>query len=179
MFIKFNIMKKMTEKGFSLIELLVVIAIIGLLSTMAVLSFNNARVKARDVKRMADIKSIQSAIEIYKTQSPQDVVPTPPDWSSLGVALSKTLTAIPTDPSANISNYFVYCRYFTPDNRYLLGGVLEQNMDISGDLDLNYDLTGMVCITSGSSTVSSFNCADSNNGNLTLPNQTVFCLGQM
>lgn len=53
------------QKGFTLIELLVVIAIIGLLSTLAVVSLNNARQKSRDAKRLSDIKQIQTALELY------------------------------------------------------------------------------------------------------------------
>jgi len=56
-------MKK--QKGFTLIELLVVIAIIGLLSTLAVVALNNARMKSRDAKRVSDIKQIQTALELY------------------------------------------------------------------------------------------------------------------
>lgn len=55
----------MNKKGFTLIELLVVIAIIGLLSTLAVVSLNNARAKSRDAKRVSDIKQIQTALELY------------------------------------------------------------------------------------------------------------------
>lgn len=53
------------HKGFTLIELLVVISIIGLLSTLAVVSFGNARQKSRDTKRLSDIKAIQSGLELY------------------------------------------------------------------------------------------------------------------
>ncbi|MBI5621610.1 type II secretion system protein [Candidatus Falkowbacteria bacterium] len=53
------------QKGFTLIELLVVIAIIGLLSTLAVVSLNSARQKSRDAKRVADVKQIQTALELY------------------------------------------------------------------------------------------------------------------
>ncbi len=53
------------KKGFTLIELLVVIAIIGLLSTLAVVALNTARQKSRDAKRVADIKQIQTALELY------------------------------------------------------------------------------------------------------------------
>ena len=56
-------MKK--QRGFTLIELLVVIAIIGLLSTLAVVALNNARMKSRDAKRVSDIKQIQTALELY------------------------------------------------------------------------------------------------------------------
>ena len=53
------------QKGFTLIELLVVIAIIGLLSTLAVVALNNARAKARDARRVSDIKQVQTALELY------------------------------------------------------------------------------------------------------------------
>ena len=56
-------MKK--QKGFTLVELLVVIAIIGLLSTIAFISLNRARAKARDSKRISDVRQLQSALELY------------------------------------------------------------------------------------------------------------------
>lgn len=55
----------MNKKGFTLVELLVVIAIIGVLSTLAVVSLNNARQKSRDAKRVSDIKQVQTALELY------------------------------------------------------------------------------------------------------------------
>jgi len=56
---------KKANKGFTLIELLVVIAIIGLLSTLAVVALNSARQKSRDSKRVADLKQVQTALELY------------------------------------------------------------------------------------------------------------------
>ena len=60
---------KSNKKGFTLIELLVVIAIIGLLSTLAVVALNSARQKSRDSKRVADVKQIQTALELYFADS--------------------------------------------------------------------------------------------------------------
>jgi prepilin-type N-terminal cleavage/methylation domain-containing protein len=53
------------NKGFTLIELLVVIAIIGLLASVVLLALNSARAKSRDAKRLADIRQIASAFELY------------------------------------------------------------------------------------------------------------------
>ncbi|MBU1558024.1 type II secretion system GspH family protein [Patescibacteria group bacterium] len=53
------------NQGFTLIELLVVIAIISLLSSVVLASLNTARVKARDAKRLSDMRQIQIALEMY------------------------------------------------------------------------------------------------------------------
>ena len=58
-------MPKPKLNAFTLIELLVVIAIIGVLTTLAVIALGNARVKARDSKRVADLKQISTALELY------------------------------------------------------------------------------------------------------------------
>jgi len=52
------------KKGFTLIELLVVIAILGLLSSLAVVSFGNIRGKSRDTKRISDITALQKAMSL-------------------------------------------------------------------------------------------------------------------
>lgn len=53
------------KKGFTLIELLVVVAIIGVLASVVLASLNTARVKGRDARRLADLKQIQTALEMY------------------------------------------------------------------------------------------------------------------
>ncbi|MFA5644183.1 MAG: type II secretion system protein, partial [Patescibacteria group bacterium] len=53
------------KSAFTLVELLVVIAIIGILATLAIVAIQNTRAKARDTKRIADVKQIQTALELY------------------------------------------------------------------------------------------------------------------
>lgn len=79
----------MNKKGFTLIELLVVIAIIGLLSTLAVVALGSARVKARDSRRLSDLKQVQTALELYYTD--QNVYPAV--TGTLGVASFACLNA--------------------------------------------------------------------------------------
>lgn len=57
--------KQNHKKGFTLIELLVVVAIMGMLASLAVVSLNNARARARDARRISDIKQVQTALELY------------------------------------------------------------------------------------------------------------------
>ncbi|OQX71636.1 hypothetical protein B6D52_00775 [Candidatus Parcubacteria bacterium 4484_255] len=57
--------KQNRKKGFTLIELLVVVAIMGMLAALAVVALNNARQRARDARRVSDIKQIQTALELY------------------------------------------------------------------------------------------------------------------
>jgi prepilin-type N-terminal cleavage/methylation domain-containing protein len=56
---------KPDQRGFTLIELLVVIAVIGLLSSIVLVSLNSARIKARDAKRVSEIKEIQTVLALY------------------------------------------------------------------------------------------------------------------
>jgi prepilin-type N-terminal cleavage/methylation domain-containing protein len=55
----------MVKKGFTLLELLIVISIIGILVTVATASYSSSQKKARNSRRMSDMKSIQNAAEQY------------------------------------------------------------------------------------------------------------------
>lgn len=56
----------MTKKrGFTLAELLIVMMIIAILAVVASVSYNSARIKARDSKRISDSQTIGAAVEQY------------------------------------------------------------------------------------------------------------------
>ncbi len=84
----------MNKKGFTLIELLVVIAIIGLLSTLAVVALGSAREKARDSKRLSDLKQVQTALELHYT-----------DNSAYPTAASSTVIGADTFACLNASGF--------------------------------------------------------------------------
>jgi len=108
----------MKRSAFTLVELLVVIAIIGLLSSVAVVSMNSARAKARDTKRLADIAQIRKALELYYSVNnqyppsggaiiPNNVWTTSNDtsWATLQTYLAPYLAVLPKDPIQSASNW--------------------------------------------------------------------------
>ena len=95
----------MNKKGFTLIELLVVIAIIGLLSTLAVVALGSARQKARDSKRLSDLRQVQTALELYNTEA--GVYPTAAS-STLGSGNFACIDTNGFQSSANCTNQPVY-----------------------------------------------------------------------
>ena len=85
------------KKGFTLVELLVVIAIIALLSTLSVVALNSARAKARDARRLSDIKQIRTALDLYYDSSSTY----PLSCSPLGTSTCACLTSVGWTNTAN------------------------------------------------------------------------------
>ncbi len=57
--------QKTKQAGFTIVELLIVIIVIGILATIAFVSYGNVTRKARDSERVADAKAIASKAEEY------------------------------------------------------------------------------------------------------------------
>jgi prepilin-type N-terminal cleavage/methylation domain-containing protein len=96
-----NQMRK--TKGFTLIELLVVIAIISLLSSVVLAALNDARAKARDARRLEDLRQINNALQIYLLSNaeapPGRYRSTDNNVNGLFSAFSEILqTPLPLDP---------------------------------------------------------------------------------
>lgn len=83
-----------------MIELLVVIAIIGILSSVVLASLNDARQKSRDAKRIADIRQLQLAMELYF-----DANGAYPD-TALSQLAPTYIAVVPTGPLASETYYF-------------------------------------------------------------------------
>src|SRR3989344_5186394 len=94
-----------SRKGFTLIELLVVIAIIGILATVALVSLNSARIKARDSKRLADIRQVALALEFCYNDDGKYITTGafPAPGSALTCAGVTYISAMPGDPTTNNS----------------------------------------------------------------------------
>ncbi len=59
---------KKYKSGFTLIELMVVISIIGLLSSVVLASLKDAKDKAMITKTLVEMKSLETALEMYRNQ---------------------------------------------------------------------------------------------------------------
>jgi len=117
------------NKGFTLIELLVVIAIIGILSSVVLASLNSARKKARDARRVADIKQIQLALEMYFDAN--KTYPT----TAQGTAALVTggyIASVPADPLTAAYAYEGCSSTF-----YHVGASLEESTNPALQSDLN------------------------------------------
>jgi len=61
------------KKGFTLVEVLVAVGIISLLSGVVYMSFEGAREKSRDARRIADIGQLQVVLRLYIEEYGKDI----------------------------------------------------------------------------------------------------------
>ena len=146
--------KRRGEKGFTLIELLVVIAIIGILATIVLVSLNTARKKARDVRRVSDLRQMALALEMYVDATGggyvADTTADDNDWDSLSAALTPTyIGSIPTDPTNTGSYTYKYHPDGTTLNSatdYVLGATLEVTGTDALSTDVDGTANGLSCV---------------------------------
>lgn len=152
-------------RGFTLIELLVVIAIIGILASIVLASLNTARRKSRDARRIADIKQIQLALELYADASGQlyPLASATCDAATargLQVLAPGNIPVLPRDPSREVSAGVKGCYAYATNSgagvgeaparsNYHLAAFLEESTNpavLNGDRDCDSDSTNN-CIT--------------------------------
>lgn len=134
------------RQGFTLIELLVVIAIIGILSSVVLASLNSARKKSRDARRVADIKQLQLALELYYDANPTIGYPT--GLSSLAPAY---IPVVPTDPSTRAAYTYAALGSGTNCTSYHLMATLEESTN--NVLDTDSDAAAGTACTGGGTDV--------------------------
>ncbi len=118
------------DKGFTLIELLIVISIIGILATLLMVNFIGVRQRARDSQRKADLRQIQTMLEIYRADN--GVYPTsgfPPACGTAFTSAGSTyMQKMPCDPQNTTDQY----KYNISASRYDIAACLENANDSSG-----------------------------------------------
>lgn len=115
-----------SQRGFTLIELLIVIAIIGILTSLMTVNFIGIRQRGRDAQRKSNVRQIQSALELYRS----DQANYPTTLAACGNALvdpvngtTVYMKTIPCDPTG--SSY----QYQGTSTTYTLVGCLENSND--------------------------------------------------
>jgi len=131
------------KKAFTLVELLVVIAIIGILSTLSVVALNSARAKARDARRLSDIKQIRTALDMYYDSAgtyPTSLIPgSPLSYNGLDF-----LAKVPDDPLS--SQHYIYAQTENGQN-YTISFTLETKS--AGYEPGNYQATPYAILAGG------------------------------
>ncbi len=97
-----------SQCGFTLIELLIVVAIIGILAAIAVPNFLNAQMKAKIARVDAELRSIRTAMEMYRMDNNQylrrDVINRNDELALLTTPIAY-LSFIPDDPFSDPINH--------------------------------------------------------------------------
>jgi len=116
-----------TNKAFTLIELLVVISIIGILASIALVSFGPAQKQARDTQRKSDIRQYQNALEMYANKYNGLFVVSAEliDPFSICATLTGSATGCSTDPKNGTSPYGYHYQTNDTGSTYVLWAKLE------------------------------------------------------
>ncbi len=128
-------MRKITahNSGFTLIELLVVVAIIGILSAMVVVNLQDARERARDAQRKADLKQIQNALELYKNDQNPQTYPASDTWKT-DLQTGQYMKKVPQDPTnKQVASWPDYAYSRLTNLTYTLVSCLENSADPDKD----------------------------------------------
>lgn len=158
-------MKNNHKKGFTLVELLIAISIMAVLSTLGFSLFKSSLARARDSKRMSDLKQIQTALELYHNTN--GTYPHTTDWVYSGAGGiwipgldAKYIPRMPVDPKNgtscapwNSNTCFNYA-YYSADSFCHLGGtndgyILTARLEAHSGTDLSqqpyYNSDGSLC----------------------------------
>ncbi len=135
------------KKGFTLIELLIVISILGVLASIALVSFTSAQQRGRDAARKSDLKQVFSALELYYSDHGKypgasntglilacpSTTPIACVWDGAAVFSDTKTTYMKSMPKDPVSGQTYFYRIVdSPDNqKYQLYAHLENARDIN------------------------------------------------
>lgn len=117
------------QRGFTLIELLIVIAIIGILSAILTVNFIGVRQRGRDAQRKTNIRSIQSALELYRSDQSNYPTTLAACNSSLVDPVNGTTIYMKTIPCDPLGGSY---QYQGTSTTYTIVGCLENTNDSDG-----------------------------------------------
>lgn len=97
---------KRANFGFTVIEILITLIVIGGIAAIVMINYPSATKKARDVQRMNDLKSYQTALEFWANKN-GGVYPTsaPVDIANLCTDLGMSSSGCPKDPKGGTYSY--------------------------------------------------------------------------
>lgn len=119
------------RQGFTFVELLVSVSIVAVLAAIGAVAYASTSKRSRDTKRTADVQTIRSALEIYRSEQGSYPTLSP---GGLGCLTSTTITAgvvtylnpIPKDPINNAT----YCYRYRLDSSTAY--TLQCTMEVAG-----------------------------------------------
>jgi len=113
---------KRHSSAFTLIELLVVISIIGILATLAMVSYTGSQRQVRDTKRKSDLKQYQTALEAYANQHDglyiSRINEKPAASGSYNLCSDLNMTDCPEDPRNSVDSEFYHYLYVSNGTGY-------------------------------------------------------------
>ena len=150
-----------SSRGFTLIELLIVVAIIGILAALLTTNFVAIRERARDAQRKSDLRQMQSALELYRSdngsypstngayQLPNDVISGDgncPDAGSFVANSTTYMQKIPCDP-LNDTTYFNNGNYYysSSGSTYTIAACIENSNDTDQNVTSTVPTGGSNC----------------------------------
>jgi prepilin-type N-terminal cleavage/methylation domain-containing protein len=146
------------HRGFTLIELLATIAIIGILASSVIAALSTAREKSRDGKRIAQVRQVARALDMYLDSRQTYPSTTPSGFSGDDAAIQMLIAEgfLPATVAAppGVDDHFIYhgvygdpiaeCDATAPSGTqctsYVLGITLERDENIVLDSDADVRL---------------------------------------
>lgn len=112
--------RERTNRGFTIVELLIVIVVIAILASITIVAYNGIQKRAQDSNRLADARTILTALEQYRLFYGTYPEEQGSSWEQSNVypttflqtlATSTDMSKIPVDPVNNTSYHYRYYLY--------------------------------------------------------------------